>query len=122
MMKGKEGQYLTIISCFSSAYVEILGTREVWRARNRRKSCSKHSLEQLASPLSDLQTSQVLNISTCALLKHELTVLFSISSILSLSFYDSRISSNIIKATISAVNFIIHSKYFPNSDWLKAHT
>ena len=77
MMRGKEGQYLTISSCFNSAYVETLSTREVWRARNRRKSCSRRCLEQLASLLSALQTSQGLNISTYALLYHELIVLIS---------------------------------------------
>ena len=44
-------------------YVEILSTQEVWRARKRR------------SLMSALQTSQVLNISTHAQLKHELIVL-----------------------------------------------
>ena len=47
------------------AYVEILSTREVWRARKRHTS----------SLLSALQTSQVLNISTYAQLTHELIVL-----------------------------------------------
>ena len=44
-------------------YVEILITREVWRARKRR------------SLMSALQTSQVLNISTHAQMQHELIVL-----------------------------------------------
>ena len=52
------------------AYVEILNTREVWRARKRRKCASCNS-----SLLSALQTSQVLNISTYAQLQHELIVL-----------------------------------------------
>ena len=51
------------------AYVEILSTREVWRAGKRHKSCARRSL------LSALQTSQVLNISTYAQLTHELIVL-----------------------------------------------
>ena len=45
------------------AYVEILSTLEVWRARKR----------QL---LIALQTSEVLNISTYGQLKHELILLF----------------------------------------------
>ena len=49
-------------------YVEILSTREVCRARKRRKSCNSNLL-------SALQTSEVLNISTYAQLKHELIVL-----------------------------------------------
>ena len=49
------------------AYVEILSKREVWTARKRRKSSSRHS--------NSLQTSQVLNILTYALLKYELIVL-----------------------------------------------
>ena len=53
------------------ACVEILSTREVWRARKRRKSCSRRSN---SSFLSALQTSQVVNISTYAQLKHELIV------------------------------------------------
>ena len=56
--------YLKISSCVSCAYVELLSTREVWRARKRCKSL-----------LSALQTSQVLNISTYAQLTHELIVL-----------------------------------------------
>ena len=50
------------------AYVEILSTREVWRARNAPRAT-------LASLLSALQTSQELNISTYAQLQHELIVL-----------------------------------------------
>ena len=80
MKKGKDGQYLTISSCFSSAYFEILGAREVWRARKRRKSCSRRSLGQLPSLLSDLQTSQVLNISTYDILLHQ-TYLVILSSV-----------------------------------------
>ena len=49
-------------------YVEILSTREVWRARKRRKSWNSNLL-------SALQISQVLKISTYAQLKHELIVL-----------------------------------------------
>ena len=44
------------------AHVEMLSTREVWRARN-------------SSLLGALQTSQVLNILTYAQLQHELIVL-----------------------------------------------
>ena len=52
-------------------YVEILSTREVWRAQKRRKSYTKSN----SSLLSALQTSQVLSISTSAWLEHELIVL-----------------------------------------------
>ena len=53
-----------------SAYVEILSTREVWRARSQKRLKSANSVL-----LSALQTSQVLNISKHAQLKHELIVL-----------------------------------------------
>ena len=52
-------------------YVQILSTREVWRAQKRRKSYTKSN----SSLLSALQTSQVLSISTSAWLEHELIVL-----------------------------------------------
>ena len=55
------------------ADVEILSTWEVWRAQKRHKSWPRAT--QYSSLLSALQTSQVLNISTCAQLKHELNVL-----------------------------------------------
>ena len=47
-------------------YVEMLSTREVWRARKRRKSYTKSN----SSLLSALQTSQVLNISKNARLEN----------------------------------------------------
>ena len=56
------------------AYVEILSTRKVWRARKRRKSCWG-AAESNSSLLSVLQSFQVLNISTYAQLKDELIVL-----------------------------------------------
>ena len=56
--------YLTNCSCVS--------TREVWRVRI---IVSQGAAESNCSLLSTLQTSQVLNISTCAQLKHELIVL-----------------------------------------------
>ena len=51
------------------AHVEILSTREVWRAQSRKRLKRANS-----SLFSALQTSQVLNISTYAQLKHELIV------------------------------------------------
>ena len=53
------------------AYVEMLSTRKVWRARKQRKSCVSSN----PSLLSALKTSQGLNISTYAQLKHELIIL-----------------------------------------------
>ena len=66
-------------------YVEILSTREVWRAQKRRKCGSSNS-----SLLSAFQTSQVLNISTWALLKHEIIVyniIQAINEAVNLKFY-----------------------------------
>ena len=31
-------------------------------------------------------------------------------------------AKNRMETLNSVINFVIHSKYFPNSDWLKAHT
>ena len=52
-----------------------LGTWEVWRARKRLKELLE---AQLLSLFRALQTSQVLNISTYAQLKHELIVFYNI--------------------------------------------
>ena len=54
-----EKYYLTIGSCFSLHY-QVMEHREVWRARKKRKSCSRSN----SSFLSALQTSQVLHNST----------------------------------------------------------
>ena len=57
------------------AYVEILNTREVWRARQKGVRAARGAAESNSSLLSALQTSQVLNILTYTQLKHELIVL-----------------------------------------------
>ena len=56
------------------AYVEILSSREVWRARKSIR-VARGAAECNSSLLSAPQTSQVLNISTYAPLTHELIVL-----------------------------------------------
>ena len=56
-------------------FIEIRGTREVWRAQKMRKSCSRHITESNSSFLSALQTSQVLHISMNTQLMYEPIVL-----------------------------------------------
>ena len=57
------------------AYVEILSTREVWRAWKRRKpELLEEQPRATLSLFRPVQTSRVLNISTYAQLKHELIV------------------------------------------------
>ena len=54
-------------------YVEILSTRDIEHERSVR--VARGAAESNSSLLNALQTSQVLNISTYALVKHELIVL-----------------------------------------------
>ena len=67
-------RYLAVNNWFirQRAFIEIWSTREVWRVRKMRKSCSRRSC---SSNLSALQTSQVLHISMNAQLTYEPIVL-----------------------------------------------
>ena len=107
--------------CILCTYFEIMSTREVWRAQKRCKCGSSNS-----SPLSAFQTSQVLNISTYALLKHELIVyniIQVINAAINFKFYYCRASSKPYASLFSWLFFFLTVKLlFLSWNWEKVYS